>query len=253
MYYLCLGDFIFSLSNFIYLDPQPPVDVVRCDTQAAMKLFGAQSTFISSFFLCYCLYRSIIQSKMIQTTHIGWVAFGVPLLISFVPILLDSYGSDHFTCFFKRHSHLESILIFEIQVWVVQVLNIVLIVRVLLELRQVTDANQDQLSQPALDLKLSRSIVQLIIFYPLIQCLCWSPFTTNHFLAIFGLDLKLLSNIQFIFASSTGFFNTIVYCKTKQVQTWYRKESLCIDMSLEHQNQRHHSVSSSESDIPHYE
>ncbi|KAL4453412.1 hypothetical protein ABPG74_017619 [Tetrahymena malaccensis] len=230
VFWLSVSDLISSIGYLLVTDsigdtPEQLQEAnFTCKTQALMINFGQLASICWTAVIAWTLYNSTVKvvTNLQQKTETKMVAiaFGFPLIMSLIPLILNEYGPQGGWCWIKSDSDnkvLSFILVgieFYIPLWIAFVFNGITIYRVIRYVKSITqDKNQ---------LKL----INRLTLYPLILLVCWSAGTVERVFDFIGISSEILSYLHIFFGGLQGFFNACVYGLNSNVRKVIR-ENLC--------------------------
>jgi hypothetical protein len=191
--------------------------------QGVLLQFSELSSFIFCFELMVCIYLSVVSNQGDLhrfKNRFLYIGYGVPLVVSVLPLIGGHYGSLGYSCGFSEHdtsniviTETEASIFFYIPLWTFNIANIILIYKVshfIGALRNSTDTSTVEVQQDQ-EIRLSQQIIMNMVAYPIIMIACWMGFTIYQLGRLCGFDVTWLDGPRFVMIDLIGFFNAIAY------------------------------------------
>lgn len=215
--YIPMDDFI---NNKIEILKYAEMDV--CKVQAFLMVWFENAQYMCSTLIAYSVYKYVIyfeeaNKKTSWTKRILYAlcAYMLPLIISLIGLLCNSYGVSGNWCWFDIDKHALSKIFVSIIYWIVWILvitNFIFYCQVISFLNRELKSKEEQ--------ELAKKYMWKLIRYPVIQTVCIIPASISRFLEVF-FDIKGILVLQYthmIFVILQGFFYALAYGFTPQVR-----------------------------------
>ncbi|CAK88999.1 unnamed protein product (macronuclear) [Paramecium tetraurelia] len=184
---------------------------VLCQSQSFFSVYSVLSSALWTSILIHSLYHSIKEreaNQYMQSYYPG-LGYGIPLLISIIPIIIDAYGQynpmPQTNCFFDVNNvnvELYTMIFYNIPIWIMFLYNLIVII---------------------LAIRINKNFTQSlysIYIYQGILAVCWIiPSIVN----LFGFTSLVWKTIDFGLGGLIGFLNSF----------WYSYTSLADRLSFE--------------------
>lgn len=236
VFFMSTADFIHSISLML------PSSGSWCVIQAVTLNYSALSSTLWSFCIAIALYDSAVKENMhIQRWQVWFflISYGLPLILTIIPLAFDSYGLAKGWCWIKRSFEYDLILrtvCFYFIIWGVMIFNTLVYISVISKLKRDYGNIVEYQSQSSI-------LIKRLATYPIILVVTYLPISIKRIFEIFDeQDLPFwVTCIAAFGISITGLANATVYGFTgpvrAAVKSIFSKENRAVSLySLYTQN-----------------
>ncbi|CAG9320174.1 unnamed protein product [Blepharisma stoltei] len=231
--YLAIADMFTALSFAVphYLSQE------LCLIQALVLNYSSLASVLWTSVIAFTLYRGVVNEEMeLEGSEINCIffAWGIPLLLEFLPFITESYGYAEGWCWIKiqnlesdinfqsatyRYGMIWRMVTYYIPLWIVIIYNC-------LVYWKVTNRVMETMDDVSSDNRTRHLILNRLRLYPFILVFCQVPVTIHRIYAFFDyneLAMFILAICAGFFLLINGFLNAFVYGFTDSVKQSIRK------------------------------
>jgi hypothetical protein len=195
-----------------------------CQVQAFLINFSILSSFfftsIILHFLHWCIVQRKMQTKKLEVYYM-LLAWGLPFILSFVPITTNSYQPSNGWCWIDGQNHYEVIALQLVEGFgtftIILLYNIVTLIKIKKKLQQdITEHSGYE--------RLRVKLIRRMIYYPILLLICVLPAAIHRvYLYITSTELPTFTIIAAVFQCLLGFGNCLVYGCTDSLRNRIKK------------------------------
>jgi len=221
---LSISDVIISTGNLFTGDALDGyTNDSLCYLQSVLKNYGGLASVLWTTVIAYTLYSTVVVQRSILNLYGKFVlfGFGIPLLMTGIPIMTNQYGRSGNWCWIKNDPNNKfgegamRFFQFYLPLWVAIGYNTYSYLEVIKCLKAYSGNSME-----------TRFIGRLK-YYPLILVFCWTLPTLNRIYTLFYDENPTFNVIHTSFAGLQGFLNAIVYGCTASVRQVYSGYICC--------------------------
>lgn len=236
---MAISDFFFSIGNFLGDTGGNPdtwigADNTLCHIQALFIQYWNLASIFWAASIAFTLHKAILYNDPrfngtnIKTykIHYNIICFGVPLLLTILPAITNSYGDTGGWCWISRKNTIDIVwryLTFYIELWVIVGYNCYIYYKIYNIVQDCIKETEDSETKQK-----TRKMINRIKYYPLVLIICYICASLNLIVetVIGGKFIMGLQGSHIFMVGLTGVFNAIVYGLTPDVKKNIKK-SLC--------------------------
>ncbi|KRX05248.1 hypothetical protein PPERSA_00549 [Pseudocohnilembus persalinus] len=225
--FLQTTDFLFSVSqimNFDYVDGEQ--NKVLCYMQGFLSTYAGLGSILWTMAISFTMKSALLSdtTNLLKNQKIStYICYGVPLLMSLIPVITDDYGPAGVICWIDDTQNPTRVLILRMltfygPLWIAITYNFYTYITLIRYLKTVVDQESDQLQ-----------FVKNLMYYPFILVICWIFGTFNRIYVFFDDEIEIVSALHLFFGGLMGFFNALVYGFSGQAKKIIKDKCCSID------------------------
>jgi len=228
--YLSISDVILTFGNMLISDQfdDATSDQV-CYLQALLTNYGGLASILWTTVIAYTLYITVVKQKSAPTYHGRFLlyGFGIPLLMTAIPMLTDQFGSAGGWCWIKADPNNKAaagamrFLEFYLPLWGAIGFNLYSYLQVISYIKRFAGGNN-----------LEIRFVNRLKYYPFVLVVCWTFASINRVYTLFFDEIPILNILHIAFGGLQGFLNAMVYGCTISVRQVYGGYFFCFRSCL---------------------
>ncbi|CAG9313294.1 unnamed protein product [Blepharisma stoltei] len=189
-----------------------------CQLQSVALTFCTLANVLWTAMIALALYLAVIHEKRLGE-HYKWYALIfavlVPLCISWLPYITDSFGTAQGWCWIddsKKWGTIWRYSLFYGPLWIVIPFNIIVYFKVIKKIQlEIGNVSEQQ--------QMRKQLMRRLVMYPIILVICFTPVTISRVWEIFvDCPPREMSVISGFFTCINGLLNALVYGMTKSVR-----------------------------------